>query len=144
MSSVNAVVDVTPKNTDNQIVPSSNPTLVAPYDESAVCITETDIPELIFNCTVQIPKEVDWSNVQVLQYYNASNAAVIEIYFVYDVSGESGIFNTYTVSVKANNKDANEESIDFTSISTIVSLMQGIGPKTSRGTRTLVRHTGEA
>lgn len=142
MTLVNTTVNVTPTNTNEPIVPSSNPTLNPPYNETAVCNLAPATPELTFTCTVDIPTEVAWSDVQVLQYYNSSNADTVEIYFVYNISGGSGKYNSYTVEVALNNTDANGRDIVFNNITKITSLIEDIDPKTSRGTRTVVQRVG--
>lgn len=142
MSLVNTTVNVTPTNTNEPIAPSTNPTLNPPYNESALCNLEPATPELTFTCTVDIPEEISWSNVQVLQYFNAANADTIEIYFVYNVVGGSGKYNSFNVAVSVNNVDATGHEIDFNNVTNITSLVEDIDPKTSRGTRTMVQHTG--
>lgn len=143
MTLVSDTINVTPSNTATQIVPSQNPTLGAPYNESASYNSSQATPALTFSCTVQIPVEIAWSAVQVLQYFNASNPNTIEIYFVYNIAGGSGNYNTFNVQINCNSTYLNNVRIDLSKVNTIVSLVEDVDPKTSRGTRTMVQRTGE-
>lgn len=153
MSLVQSVKSVTPTNVDQPLFPSSNPTLVDPYDDGAAYDASSAAPSLTFNCTIKIPVEVSWDSLRVQQYYTTNepsdqndpnNPTTVSIYFVYDITGdESGNFNEYQVSVTLNDTNAEGQAIPFDQITNIFTLIDDLDPKTSRGTLVPVKRVGD-
>ena len=132
-----STIPITLIETLTKIEPSQNPELPDPVGCDAVYNTTNKTLE--YTCTIQIPVEVDINDVKGYQYYSSDNENTLEIYFVYDYTRSlSGDYNTYDVSVVA------LDTIDLTKIENIFNLIENIDPKTSRGTVTTVRSTGNS
>lgn len=141
MSSTQNRIPVTPVLTSKEILPETPVCeLPEPFSTTANFING----ELIFNCSVKLPSQVQWSDVTVEQYYDSSNANPLQFYFVYTLDGTpTGNPNQFDLAITGLKDDESGSAIPYEDISSLIAMVVNKDPKTSRGMAVGIRQAGD-